>query len=65
MPVKHDTKKNTFCTSSEEFYLKDGQFDNNWLGQSVMKSVDSELFQRRKDIKEQGEDKMTTLIWIF
>ena len=65
MPVKHDTKKNTFCTSSEKFSLKDGKIDNNWVGQSVMKPVDSELFQRREYIKEKGEEEMISLLWIF
>ena len=55
MPVKLDTKKNPFCTSTEKSSLKDGNFDNNWVGNSVMKTVDDELFQRTKDIQEKGE----------
>ena len=39
--------------------------DNHWVTHSVMKQVDTELFQIRKDTKEGGHDKMTTLIWIL
>ena len=51
MTVKHDTKKNPFCTSSEKLSLKYEKFDNNWVGHSVMKPVDAESSQRRKYIK--------------
>ena len=41
------------------------QMDNHWIGESVMKSVDDESSQRRKDIKEGGEEKKMILIWRF
>ena len=31
MPIKRGTKNNPFCTSSEKLFLKDVQFDNNWV----------------------------------
>ena len=41
MLIKRD-KKNPFCTSSDKLFLKDGKFDNNWVGYSVMKLVEAE-----------------------
>ena len=57
MPVKCDTKKKFFCTSSEKLFLKDGKFDNIWFGHLVVKPVDFQSFQRIKYIKERGEEK--------
>ena len=42
MPAKRDRKKNPICTSTDELFLKDGKFDNHWVGHSVMKSVYAE-----------------------
>ena len=47
MPVKRDTKNNSFCTYSEKMFLKDGKFDNYWVGKPVMKPVDADSFQKR------------------
>ena len=57
IPVKSDTKSNPSYKYSDKLFLKDREFDNRWVGQSLMKPVDTELFQRRKDIKEVGEEK--------
>ena len=64
MPVKRDTKKNPFCTTSEKLFLKDQRFDNHWVRHSLMKTVESDSLQGRKDTKE-GGDKKTTLICEF
>ena len=57
-------KNNPFYTSSEKCFLKDVNRDNHWVGHSVMKPVDDEFFQRRRDIKEGVDDKKgLTLIW--
>ena len=45
-------KNNPFFTSSSKYLLKYEHFDNRWFEHSVMKTVDAESFQRRKDIKE-------------
>ena len=50
-------KNNPFCTSPEKILLKDRKFDNHWVGHSVMKSVDAELFQIIKYIKEADDEK--------
>ena len=55
MPVKRD-KKNSFFTSSE------GGFYNNWVGHSVMKLVDAELFQRIKDVKGVNKERKKTSV---
>ena len=57
MPVIRKTKKNSFCTSSEKLFLKDGNFDNNWVGQKVIKPVHTKSFQRIICTKEGGEEK--------
>ena len=62
MPVKFDTKNHPFCTSSEKLFLKDGNFDNHWVGHSVIKFVDAEFFQIRNETKERGERKMMTFL---
>ena len=54
MRVKRDTK-NPFCTSLDGLFLKDGKFDNNWVGKFVIKPVDTEQFQRIKYTKEGGK----------
>ena len=46
MPVIRETKKNSFCTSSERLFLKDGNFNNNWVGHKVIKPVHAKSFQR-------------------
>ena len=48
IPVKRDTKNNPFCKSSEKLSLKGWNFDNGWVGHSVMKPVDVELFYKKK-----------------
>ena len=51
MPIKRDTKKKTFCTSSKIF-LKSSLQDNNWAGKSVMKPVYDMAFQKINSIRE-------------
>ena len=60
MHIKYEKKEYIFHIFRDCF--KDGKIYNCCVGQSVMKPVDDELFQRRKDIKKGGEEKMTTLI---
>ena len=51
MPIKCDKNKNPFCTSSKE-KLNNRNIDNHWVGHSMMKPVDAELFQKINDIQE-------------
>ena len=48
---------NNFFTSSEKKFLKDINFENHYVGHSVIKPVDAESFHKRKDIKERFEEK--------
>ena len=49
-------KESLLCILIEGI-LKDEHFDNNWVGHSVMKSVDVEPFKRGKGINEGGKEK--------
>ena len=40
-------QEKTFCMSSNKLYLKYGLQDNHWVGQLVMKLVDSVAFKEK------------------
>ena len=62
MPIKYDIKNNTFFTSSEKYFLKGGNTDNNWVGHSLMKPVGSRSFQKIKTSDNDVTRKMKKLI---
>ena len=37
---------------TRKYFYKDGNTDNHWVGNSVMKPVDPESFQKIKDTQE-------------
>ena len=37
-------KRNNFCTSSHKFYNNDKNPTNHWVGNSLMKNIDSDEF---------------------
>ena len=51
------TKKEPLLYIFRKLILKDEKTNNHCAGHSVMKPVDAEQFQRRKDIKEGGNKK--------
>ena len=57
MPIKHDTKKTSFCTSNNKNFAKYGMQDTHcWDRHSVMKHVDSVVFQDKRVMME-GDDR--------
>ena len=51
IPIKCDLKKESLLYIFRRILLKDQKMDNHWVGQSLMKPVDDELFQKIKDIQ--------------
>ena len=49
-------QKNFRFVHLQIFFANDRNFDNHWVGHSVMKPVDAESFQRRKGIKGGHKD---------
>ena len=58
VPLKRYTKKTPFCMSSNKFFLRYryGLQDSYWVGNSLMKTVDSVAFQKRKAMREFNND---------
>ena len=52
MPIKCNTKKNSYCMSSNRIFFKDDLRDNHLVGHSGMNPVDATVFQ-----KEEGNER--------
>ena len=57
VPLKRDTKKTPFYMSSNKLFLKYCLQDNHWVGNAVIKPVDSVEFQKRKSLRKVNNDK--------
>ena len=44
-------KEKPFCMSSNNFFVKDGLKDNNWVSHLWMKSAGAMYFQKKKEIR--------------
>ena len=51
MPLKRNTKKNPFCMSYTNLFLKGGLQDHNWVSKSVMKPVEAVEFHKIKPMR--------------
>ena len=51
VPLKHDTKKTPFCMFYNRFFPEYGIQYNHWVGNSLMKPVDSVSFHKMKALR--------------
>ena len=57
MPIKHDTKKTSFCTSNKKYFAKYSMQDTHcWGMHSVMNPFGDLMFQDKRVMIE-GDDK--------